>query len=113
MLVEPPASGARTVRGTGLRFRVCRAQPVDLMADVGGFRRRIGERDGAIEGNPSLVRTAELFQKCPAGAVKVEIAIQLLGQWLDHGEGSLGPPAHGHRYRAVECDDGRWLHALE
>src|SRR5213082_826060 len=74
------ASGARTAHGTGLRFRIGRGQTVDLAADVVGFRRRIGKRDGAVESNPSLVCAPELLQECPARAMKIEIAVKLLGQ---------------------------------
>src|SRR5437588_8756116 len=94
-------------------FRIWRGQTVELAADMGRLRRRVGEGDRPIESNPSLVRAAELFQKCPTRAMKIEIAIKLLSQRLDHGEGGLRPAAHRDRHRAIKCDDWRRLHALE
>ena len=78
-----------------------------------GLRRRIGERDGAIEGDLGLLRPLELQQECAPRTVEVEIAVELAGKRLDHGECSFRPLGFRDGNRAIERHDGRWLHLLE
>jgi hypothetical protein len=53
---------------------------------VSGFRRRIGKRDRAIEGNAGFLDVAELREQRAFHAEEVEVAGKLLGQRLDHGQ---------------------------
>ena len=58
-------------------FRVARRavaqQAIEMHADVGGFCRRVGERDGAVERDAGLVIAAELHQEGAADAEVMEI----------------------------------------
>jgi hypothetical protein len=59
------------------RFRTTRLavahQAIEMQPDVGGFRRGIGERDGAVEGDAGLIVAAELHQERAAHAEEVKI----------------------------------------
>ena len=79
-------------------------QPIELLADVRGFGRRVGERDGAVECNARLPGAAKLQQECAARAVEVEVAVELRGERFDHGE-CLSGAAHLGDARATDRDD--------
>ena len=51
-------------------------QAVEMHADMGGFRRGVGERDGAVEGDAGLVVAAELHQERAAHAEEMKIIRQ-------------------------------------
>src|SRR5258708_28533172 len=75
---QKPFAGPRGMINSGRslsrRLRCAVAdQAVEMHPDVGGFRRGIGERDGAVEGDAGLVIAAELHQKCAFRAEEVEI----------------------------------------
>lgn len=84
-----------------------------MHADMGGFRRGIGERDGAVEGDARLVVAAELHQERAAHAEEMKIIRETLGQRLDHLKRRLGPVHLGHRNRAIQRHHRRRLHDLE
>src|ERR1700732_2742421 len=88
--LAPRTTGRSANRHPPEIFCSCRLallhQPVEMKADMGRLRRRMGKRDGLIECHPRLVAAAELQQQPALDAVEVEIAGQRLGEWLDHGE---------------------------
>ena len=55
-----------------------------MHADMGGFRRGVGERDGAVERDPGLVVAAELHQERALDAEEMKIVRQPRRQRLDH-----------------------------
>src|ERR1700675_3212212 len=61
-------------------------QAVEMHPDVGGFGGSVGERDGAVERDPSLVVAAQLHQERAAHAEEMEIIRKPLRQRLDHLE---------------------------
>src|SRR5690606_17764046 len=72
------------------RLLFLRRQRVELAPDMRRFRRRVGERDGAIEGLARLLRPPQLLQERSAHAVKIEIALEPSGQRRDELERRLG-----------------------
>jgi len=86
---------------------------VEVLADMAGFGRRIGEGNGAIEGLPGGIVLSELSQQATLHAMKVEIAIELFGQGGDQlqGGGWAAPFADGDG--AVERHDWRGLQHLK
>ena len=71
---DPPPQGGREKQKSFPRIRARLAvahQAVEMHADVSGFRRRIGQRDGAIECDPRLVIAAELHQERTLHAEKM------------------------------------------
>src|SRR5262249_38252008 len=88
-------------------------QPIELHADVRRFRRRVGERNGAIERVPCFLVAPQLLQQGAPQAEEIKIARQLSRERLDHRQSRLGPPHLRHRDRAVERDHRRRLQPLE
>src|SRR5262245_42521304 len=82
IVLGPAAPGPRIAHGLWFRAGTGISQSVNLAADMGGLRGRIRERNGAVEGDAGLLGAPELFQKCPARAVKIEIAVELGGKRL-------------------------------
>src|SRR5262245_66512851 len=64
-------------------------QAIEMHADVGGFGRGVGQRNGAIEGDPRLVVAAKLHQESAAHAEVMKIVRQPRCQRLDHVERRL------------------------
>ena len=85
-------------------------QPVDMHADMRGLGRRIGERDGLVEGVAGLRAAAELDQQRALHAEEVEIGRQLGRQRLDHRERGLWASHLGDGDSPVEGNDRRRLH---
>src|SRR5579871_4434318 len=74
------------------------AQLVEVLADVGGLRGGVGERDGLVERLARLGGAAELLQQRALGAEVVEIAAERTLQRRDHGERRLRPADLGDRH---------------
>src|SRR5690606_1903719 len=96
---KPPASGgARSIAGpryptaglninpVSMALRRFRNQSVEFLADMRGFRRRAGKRDGAAEGLPRLLHFAGLGKQRTTNAVEVEIAAERLAERPEHGQ---------------------------
>src|SRR5664280_2241173 len=66
-------------------------QSVEMHADMGGFRRGVGQRDGAVECHPGLVIAAELHQESAAHTEEMKIIRKPFAQRLDHFEAASGP----------------------
>src|SRR6185369_17313000 len=77
-------------------------QPVDVHADMGGFGRRIRQRDRAVEGLVSLFPAAELEQQRSARPVEVEVSGQARLERIDEIKLSLRPANPRDDDRTVE-----------
>ena len=70
-------------------WRAVAHQAVEMHADVGGFGRGVGQRNGAVEGDSRLVVAAKLHQERAAHAEEVKIVRQPLAERLDHVQRGL------------------------
>src|SRR5215471_6610627 len=61
-------------------------QAIEMHADVGGFGRGVGQRNGTVEGDARLIVAAELHQEGAAHAEIMKIVRQPQRQWFDHVE---------------------------
>src|SRR5579863_6476807 len=59
-------------------------QPIQVHANVGGFRRGVGKRDSAIERYARLFVAAKLHQEGAAHAEKMKVVRQPFAERLDH-----------------------------
>ena len=75
--------GGHGAARAGPLVRAVAHQPVEMRADVGGFRGGVGERDRPIEGDPRLVAAAELLQVPERETEEIEVAGEFWGERLD------------------------------
>ena len=80
---------------------------------MGGFRRRVRERDGLVEGDASLLCAAELHQQGALHPEEIEISGELRRQRLDHRQRRGRTVDLGHGHGAIERDHRRRLQPLE
>src|SRR6185312_5709886 len=88
-------------------------QPVEMLADMRRLGRRMGERDGAVEGGARLILATELQIEPALNAEEVEIAGKRLGERRHHGERRLGAGELGHGHGTVERHHRRGLERFE
>ena len=77
-----------------------------MHADVGGFRRCIGKGYRTVEGNARLPAAAKLHQQPALDAEEVKIAGKPVFQRLDQQQRRFGTVHLGHRYGAIQRDNG-------
>jgi hypothetical protein len=77
------SSARRQLRITKKSVGVLARHAVEMLADMRGLCRRVGQRDRLVERDARFVRTAELQQKCALGAEEVELAGQPVRQRFD------------------------------
>jgi hypothetical protein len=75
------------------------SDPVEVHADVSGFRSGIGKRNGSVEHIAGFFIASKLRQKGALDAEVMEISRELRGQWLDHCERRSRPANLGRRDR--------------
>lgn len=75
------------------------SQRRQLLPDMPGFDRRVGQCENTSEGFTGLPDAAKLAQECADDPVVVEIALRRPREWLRHGKRRLWstPLNHGHR----------------
>lgn len=82
-----------------------RVQPVDLLAEMRRFGRRVGKRNRPIKGDNCVLGAAEFLQKGTARAMEVEIACKLVSQRFDQRQRGGRAARLQDGNRATERDD--------
>src|SRR6185295_5110165 len=80
-------------------------QAIEMLADMRRLRGRMGQRNRLVEGDACFVGAAELVQPRTLGTEKVEVALELLAQRLDHFQRGGRAAQFRHCHCTIERDD--------
>src|SRR5580704_4632339 len=66
-------------------------QMIEMLADMGGLGRRVGQGNRPVEGLAGLGAAVELLQQGTPHTVEIEVAGKPFVQRLDHRQAAAGP----------------------
>ncbi len=80
-------------------------EPIDVLADVSGLRRRLGERYRTLKGDTRFRSTVKLREQRTLHAVEMKVPPEWLGERLDKRQGGRRAVHLGDRDAAIERHD--------